>query len=79
MYIYATCQQVLLMEYIKSHTLSRLIKNRWIDRILCTWRFLILLTTWRPVRLSATGSSTAERRAPVLPMNQPSDGLQSSE
>jgi hypothetical protein len=42
-------------------------------------KFLILLTAWRPVRLSATGSSTAERRARVLPMNQSSDGLQSSE
>jgi hypothetical protein len=42
-------------------------------------KFLTLLTAWRPVRLSATGSSTAERRARVLPMNQSSDGLQSSE
>jgi hypothetical protein len=44
-----------------------------------TRRFLTFLTASRPVRFAAAGASLAERRPRVLPMNQSTDGLQSSE
>jgi hypothetical protein len=44
-----------------------------------TRKFLTYLTASWPLSFAATSASAAERRARVLPMNQWSDGLQSSE
>jgi hypothetical protein len=44
-----------------------------------TRRFLTFLAASRPVCFASAGASLAERRARVLPMNQSTYGLQSSE
>jgi hypothetical protein len=49
------------------------------NRSLYTIKFLTYLTASWPLSFAATSTSAAERRARVLPMNQSSDGLQSSE